>query len=410
VTVNQINRKQLLKRMLLVTAVVFILGITGWLLRPLPKVEVSHPRKMDITELVIASGKVRVLRQSEIGTEVSGVVERVSVDIGDWVKQGQPLIHLVRRDAERQLDQANATIQTAQADLARIRRGALPEEVGRARAELDNARSVRAKAELDFRRARDLVSQGVEATLTLDQAQAALEQAQAAESAASESLQLLLKQPFKEELRLSEAKLKESESSFPLAQEMLRKRTLLAPFDGLVTKREVEPGQSVVAGRSLLTLANMATLEIYVETDENNLARLRNGQTATIIPPAYKNQAFKAVLFQIGPEVDNARGVVGLRLRPESLPEYVRPDMTVDVNIEVERYPGMLGIPASSVISDGGKHYVHVLQGKRVIRIEVEIRGQGIDWVGVTNLPEDMWVVNHATEVTPGQTVRVEEL
>jgi HlyD family secretion protein len=319
------------------------------------------------------------------------------------------LVHLSRREAELQVDQASSAVQTAQADLARVRRGALPEEIGHARAELESARSVRTKAELDLQRARELTERGIYPKASQDEAEAALAQARAAEQAASENLQLLLKQPFQEELRLAEARLKESEASLLLAREMFNKKTLLAPFDALVIKREVEPGQSVVAGNSLLTLANMATMEIYVETDENNLARLRNDQVATIIAPAFKNQAFRAILFQIGPEVDNARGVVGLRLRPQELPEYVRPDMTVDVNIEVARYPGTLSVPSSSVIAIGGRSYIHVLQGKQVVRREVEIQGQGVDWVGVKDLPADIWVVDHATEVTPGQTVKAEE-
>jgi multidrug efflux pump subunit AcrA (membrane-fusion protein) len=83
--------------------------------------------------------------------------------------------------------------------------------------------------------------------------------------------------------------------------------------------------------------------------------------------------------------------------------------MTVDVNIEVARYPGTLSVPSSSVIAIGGRSYIHVLQGKRVVRREVEIQGQGVDWVGVKDLPADIWVVDHATEVTPGQTVKAEE-
>ena len=406
---NYIKWKKIMNRVLLGAGFVFILGMVGWYFRPLPKVEVSRPKKMDIAEYVIASGKVRVLRQSGIGVEVSGVVERVNADNGDQVKQGQPLVYLSRREAELQVDQASSAVQTAQADLARVRRGALPEEIGHARAELESARSVRTKAELDLQRARELTERGIYPKASQDEAEAALAQARAAEQAASENLQLLLKQPFQEELRLAEARLKESEASLLLAREMFNKKTLLAPFDALVIKREVEPGQSVVAGNSLLTLANMATMEIYVETDENNLARLRNDQVATIIAPAFKNQAFRAILFQIGPEVDNARGVVGLRLRPQELPEYVRPDMTVDVNIEVARYPGTLSVPSSSVIAIGGRSYIHVLQGKQVVRREVEIQGQGVDWVGVKDLPADIWVVDHATEVTPGQTVKAEE-
>ena len=84
-----------------------ILAIVGWRFfqRP-PEVGVVHPERREVVELVIGSGRLRAVRQSDIGSEAAGTVEKVAVDEGDRVRTGQPLIMLRRTEVERQLEQA----------------------------------------------------------------------------------------------------------------------------------------------------------------------------------------------------------------------------------------------------------------------------------------------------------------
>ncbi len=72
-----------------------------------------------------------------------------------------------------------------------------------------------------------------------------------------------------------------------------------------------------------MELADLRVTEIYVETDENNLDRLRTGRRTC--STAFRDQPFTGTLVQIGPDVDSGRGVVGLRFTPDRLPDFVRP-------------------------------------------------------------------------------------
>ncbi|MCE7874674.1 efflux RND transporter periplasmic adaptor subunit, partial [bacterium CPR1] len=323
--------------------------------------------------------------------------------------------------------------------LDQLERGGRPEERGEARANLARARSEREQADRDMARARDLFAQGAISRSELEQAtlaqsralasqqalqerlrlasqparpeeiaaaRAELEAARAtlstSEQVARQNLGLLARQPYPEDRSLARARLAEAESAFRNAVEQVERRQIRAPMAGLITRRNVEPGQSINTGTALLTLAAMERTEIYVETDETNLPRLKVGQSATVFPPAFREQPFTARVSQIGPDVDATRGVVPVRLKPERLPEYARPDMTLDVSIEVRRLKA-LSLPLSCLIND---NTCLVVEGGRLRALTVKVLARGQNWAAIEGLDEGRAVVQNATTVEPGQRAR----
>jgi len=388
-----------------------ILAVAGWrFLRRPPEVGVVHPERREIVELVIGSGRLRAVRQSDIGSEAAGTVETVAVDEGDRVRAGQPLILLRRTEVERQLEQARLALDTAQKELARTQRGPLPSEVERERAELERRHSAGILAEQDLERAMKLYDRKVLARSDLDRARSTLDQAKAAEQSQQHNVQVLLDQPRPEDLRVAEAKVREAEAMLRLTEEQLRKRTIFSPGDGLILKRKVEPGQSVMPGSALLVVAFMDRTEVYVETDENNLRKLRVGQKAIVIAPSYQDRPFHATLTQIGPEVDNQRGVIGLRLQPDSLPDFARPDLTLDVNIEVARFRDALSLPATALMEEEKKAYVFEIRNDRAEVHIVTVLGKGADRVAIDGIRPEALVVARAAEVKPGSRLRAKEM
>lgn len=401
-----------MKKRTAILAVAGLLAIAaGWRFLSAPdEVKVVRPQKQEVVELVIASGRLRAVRQSDLGPEVAGTIDKVFVEEGDRVSAGQTLISLRQTDTQRQLEQASFALETARLELTRERRGPLPEEIERDRAELDRTRAARELAEKDFERATQLKEKNVLARADWERFRSSLDQARAAEQSADKNLQTLLRQPRVEDLHVAEARVREAEAAVRLAEEQLGKKTIQAPGNGLIVKRQAEPGQSVVPGNVLLTLAQMDKTEIYVETDENNLRKLRVGQKATIVAPAYQDRPFTACLAQIGPEVDQRRGVVGLRLRPEALPDYARPDMTMDANIEVSRLPDALSLPVSSVLEQDGAAWVLEVRHDHAQRKPVTILGRSAERIAVAGLQLDSVVVARAADASPGQSVRPREV
>jgi HlyD family secretion protein len=330
--------------------------------------EVVTPLRRDVVEVVVASGKLRAVRQSMVGAESSGLVESVEVTEGDAVKAGQLLGRLRLGETDARLAGALASLRAAQTDL----RG---EE-----SQLDSAQR-------ELRRKRELADRKLVPVAELDNAEDA-ERVQRAKTDAAR------------------ARLEAAQADVDKIRPEFGKREVRAPFDGVVIERMVEPGTSVSASTGWFSVAEMTSTEIYVETDENNLGRLKVGQPAIAVAPAYPDRPFPARLTQVGPNVDSERGVVGLRLVADKLPDFVLPNMTIDVNIEVQRTDNAIALPASAVSFQGRPHVLGVGSGGKLETLMVTVLGKNPEWVAVDGLAPDATVLRAVRDGKPGQRVR----
>lgn len=394
-------------------------------------------------DAVRAGQLVARLRKGELLEQL--VAAQAAVDTArrelQQVSRGSLAEEIARARAE--LEQAEqvgrARLEAAQQRLRQLESGGRAEEVARAQAALAEAASRRRLAEADLRRVRQLYESDALSRADLEKAETAVEAARAVEEstraqlalarqparaeeveaaraevrsarasyeqsvrAARANLQLLMRKPLREEVEVARARLRQAEANVRLIEERLRQRDVFAPIGGIVVRRNVEPGQSVLSGQSLLSLADMRRVEILMETDEANLPKLAAGQSATVVVSAYRDRPFRATVTQVGPEIDTQRGVVTVRLKPDTIPSFLRPDMTVDVSVEVRRLSNALTVPVSAVVARSGES-VFVVQGGVVRAKPVKVLVRGEEAVAVEGLsPQDL-VVKQALRVREGQ-------
>jgi len=329
-----------------------------------PIASVIEAEAREVVDLVVVSGRLRAVREAAVGVEISGTVEEALVREGDRVTAGQPLARLGLVDYEAQRAQANARRETSVADASA-------------------AALATAQARSDLKRMEELAERGGSSIADLEAARNLAARLTAVENAAL-------------------ARLAENESALRLLERQLEKRLVRAPFAGVVTRRSAEPGQSVVPGAALYLVAEMTQTEIYAETDESNVSRLRTGQVATAIAPAFRSQPFQARLSQIGPRVDWDRGVIGLRLTPENPPDFLLPNMTIDVNIEVGRLPEAMTLPVTAVLRARDGDFVLAVQGDHFERRAVKVVGENPTSIAVSGLAAGSRVAKEATKVKVG--------
>lgn len=354
---------------LVLTGLVMVGLLVVWFVRRPPTAVVVSPEIREVVDLVVVSGRLRAIREAAVGNEIGGTVEEALVREGDRVTAGQELARISMLDYDSQQQQAKAARATSAADV-------------------DVAALAVAQARRDLARMEELGRGGVITTADLEAAGSLAARLAAAETAAR-------------------ARLAENDAALAVLERQLAKRIVRAPFAGIVTRRSVEPGQSVVPGTALYLVAEMSAVEIYAETDENNVQRLRVGQPATVIAPAYRDQPFKAKLDQIGPRVEWDRGVIGLRLTPEQPPAFLLPNMTVDVNIEVGRYSRALTLAASAVLRARDGNFVMLVEGDRFTRRAVKVIGENPAYVAIDGLTTGDRVAREATKVTADARYRM---
>ncbi|MGI1794869.1 efflux RND transporter periplasmic adaptor subunit [Acinetobacter variabilis] len=321
--------------------------VTGYTLKPMP-----------LVQSVVATGQVITVSRAQVGSEVTGVVLERRVKEGDRVKPGDLLVVLKSDELAAQVRQAEVALN----ELATNRRPQATAELASAKAQLEQASreaTRRRNAEAGILSAEEV------------------EQAVEAERVARNNYETVrLKVAALGPGQVEEASLREQLS---VAQAQLAKTKIRATVAGTVLTRDVEPGDLVQPGRTLFTIAMDGNTEIRVPLDERNLSRLALSQKATAIADAYPEKPFPARINFIAPSIDPQRGTVEVRLSVDPVPDFLRQDMTVSVNVETGRRDRTLAVPNDALGKvQGNQATVLLVRDSKIQRQKVQLGLRGL--------------------------------
>jgi HlyD family secretion protein len=277
-------------------------------------------RRGALTLSVIANGTLQPTRAVNIGSELSGTVARVLVDINDQVSKGQVLVELDTAKLLDQIVRSRAALAAANAD------------VGQAEATLAEARSALARLEEVAR----LSAGKVPSRAELDTGHAVLARAQAAALSAGANV-------------LS-ARATLSTDSTNLARAAIR-----APIDGVILSRSVDPGNAVAASLQAVTLFSLAEdlhhLRLLVNVDEADVGAVRVGQAATFTVSAYAGRQYPATITRVSFGSTITENVVTYvaYLGVDNADLSLRPGMTATASITAAQRDDALLIPNSAL-------------------------------------------------------------
>lgn len=313
------------------------------------KVTAEKVEKRTIIEMVSANGKIQPEKDIKISPYISGEVIELYVKEGDQVKKGDLLAkidpEIYRANYDRMMAMLNS--QKAGESNAQAR-------VAQVEAQFRNA-------ELSFNRSKTLWEQKVISDADFDAAKSSYEVAKAEKDAAFQSL------------KSSQYGVESAEASLKEAKENLFKTTIISPSDGTVSKLSVEIGERVTgasqfsAGTEIMRIANLQSMEVNVEVNENDIVRVSLFDTCQIEVDAYLDKKFKGIVTEISTSA-NTSGVsadqitnfnVKIRILPESYTDMIdtasairspfRPGMSATVDIQTETVYNILAVPIQSV-------------------------------------------------------------
>ncbi|QXB84719.1 efflux RND transporter periplasmic adaptor subunit [Acinetobacter lwoffii] len=344
---------------------------------------------MPLVQNVVATGRVATVSRAQVGSEISGVVLQRLVQEGDQVKPGDLLVVLKSDELLAQVRQAELAL----TELASSRRPQAAAELASAKAQLEQASreaTRRCNAEAGIL-SREEVEQAVEAERV---ARNNYETARVKAAALAAG-------------QVEEASLREQ---LAVAQAQLAKTKIRAAVAGTVLTRDVEPGDLVQPGQTLFTIALTGNTEIRVPLDERNLPQLALQQNATVISDAYPDQSFPARINFIAPSIDPQRGTVEVRLTVNPVPDFLRQDMTVSVNVETAKRTRALAIPNDALSSiKGDKAVVLMVRAGKVQRQQITLGLRGLAMSEVkTGLSEgDQVLADAESSLEDGTRVRL---
>jgi HlyD family secretion protein len=266
---------------------------------------------------VQATGNIQPTTQVDVSSERSGVIRKVNVKANSLVKKGDVLAELDTERLEAELARAKASLAAVEARLA-------------------DAKATLNEKQIVFNRSERLSKQGVSSTQDLDTARAAQSRAEAGVVAAEADIAVV-----KAELAMQETD--------------ITKTRILSPVDGIVLKRDAEPGQTVASSLQapvLFTLAeDLARMQLEAAIDEADIGAVKAGQRATFTVDAYPGQSFPAVIetIEYSPKVTDNVVTYKAVLRVDNAQLLLRPGMTATAQIVTEEVPDALAVPNAAL-------------------------------------------------------------
>jgi len=250
-----------------------------------------------------ASGTVEAT-DAQLGFQVAGRIDTILVHEGDAVKAGQLLARLDRTELEARRQQAAAQLTAARAMLTELERGSRSQEVQQGRDALVAAKQRLADAQRDLDRTRRLFDGGAVSREALDKAQLAFDVAQSQHDQAAQALQLLEVGPRPERIDAQRAAVASAQGAVRQMDAMLANSEIRAPFDGVVSVKDREIGETVSPGAPVLTVTNLNDRWVRIYIPETRIGAVHLGQGATISADTYKGRIYRGAVSFIASEAE----------------------------------------------------------------------------------------------------------
>jgi len=284
------------------------------------------------------------IRQVQLAFNGSERIAALLVEEGDRVNAGQLLARLDTQRLEPKAASRQAQVQAQREAVARLEAGNRPEEVRKAKADLEAARADLEIAELTYKRVTDLTTQGVDTQQRKDDARAALNVAKAREAAAKETCDLMVLGPRKEDIAAAKATLQAYEADLALARRELADAQLYAPTNGVIRNRIMEPGDMASPQKPVFTLALDNPVWVRAYVPETDLGKIRTGMKAEVTTDSFPGKTYSGWIGFVSPTAE---------FTPKTVETTeVRAKLVYEVRVFVSNPQGelRLGMPAEVIV------------------------------------------------------------
>ena len=297
-------------------------------------------KKGDITQMLALDGKIQPQDDAQLGFEIGGKITKLTQKVGDFVKSGTVLAYANAADLKAQYNQSVALAKSSQADLDQYQ-----ELYKKAKAQLDSLKKTASANSAD-------------------------KQAQKKQIEASEA-----------QVASEEEKVAAAFSNVENARDQIDKKIITAPFDGIISKQDVEEGEVAQSNTPIITLSSRDAFKVEAYASEIDVRNIHVGDAAQIILNDGSGRFFDAEINAIDPTEDMVNNVSNYKVTldfREAVSD-LRSGVGVSVSVAAEKKNGVLLIPGDTIFEEAGKKFVYVPVGGLREKKEIQTGIYGAD-------------------------------
>lgn len=333
-----------------------------------------------IRNTVTATGTVQAVLTVQVGTQVSGQIEKLYADYNSVVKHGQLLAEIDPRNFQSQVQNAEASLLAARARVAMAEADIVNQQANlrSARANIEAARATRDNDALTLRRNTDLVKGGIAAQSDLDNAKASADASAARYQQTEAALAQVEAQLRSAKAQLAQAKAQEEQAVATLdqARTNLGYTDIICPVDGVVVSRSVDVGQTVASSLqapTLFVIANDLTkMQVNASVDEADIGKISDRVDIKFTVDAYPQESFTGKISEIRLNPTTVQNVVtyNVIISVDNSDLKLKPGMTANITMTVEQRENVLRVPNSAL-----RYLPPGMTQEKVRELMKEIRG-----------------------------------
>lgn len=339
----------------------FAIAVAAWLLSGNKKDEqvsfvTEEVAPANIQNSITATGSVEPVDTVAVGTQVSGIIDKIYVDFNSTVKKGQVLAVLDTKNLTSTLNSAKANLQSAQANL-------------------QSANAALGYQRANYNRYKALYQKGLISANDFESARLSYRQAE-------------------EQVAMIKESVVAAQESVRTAQTNLGYATIVSPIDGTIINKYVAEGQTVAASFSTPELFGVARdlkkMQVLADVDEADIGDVRPGESATFTVDAYPDDTFQGTVQQVRLGGSTSNNVVTYKvvISTSNADLKLKPGMTANVTIYTQQKSGVLSVPTKALrftpaketvgkmkIKDisNAKNKVWTIEGNNIVAHQVNI-------------------------------------
>lgn len=339
--------------------------------------EVKNVKTQKITTGTISTNveygsNLKPAKEVNVFPKAGGKVATVNVNVGDKVSVGQTLFTLETKDYAAQLQQAQAGMDVASANLERVSDSGFVQQ-------LLQAEQLVGKLQIQYNTTKD----SYDRTQTLYSAQAVtkkdLDDAKAQYDAitidlknAQDNLELLKSKSGPEATKAAEASVEQAQAGVNIIQNQINDATITAPVSGVVSEKAVEVGELASAQSGSVTLIDYSSLSAEINVPDKMLSQIKVGQSVPVIINALPDAKINGVIENISPNTSTKNNFYVVKVTIDNSNDDIKAGMFAKISLPAEKKDNILMVPNETIKMENGVNYLYTVDNGEVKKISVE--------------------------------------
>ena len=360
-----------------------------------PQVSAIKAIKGTLDDTTTVSGKLEAFASADVVPKTSGKVNKITVDIGSEVREGDLLLALDAPELQAAVNQAQANLQKAKdSDMSTLKNTAI--------SNLEAAETSYKNAETEFNRVKQLFNEGAVSQQSFDLAEKTYLLAQSTYEAAKRNMDIVVNGTVPNTIKVSEAQLAQARANYA-------NMITTAPISGVVTAKNVNVGEKTPSDKPAITIVNLDKVVVHASVNEDRVNSLKVGQKVPVLISAVSDTPFQADITNISYAADSTTKAYPVKIQINNANHKLKPGMFAEVKLEGSKDEYLL-VPRGAILKTDQTSFVFAIEGKKISRKEVTTgRSDGKNIVILSGLKGGENVVSSGVDaLRDGMEVAVE--